>query len=73
MLKLVFFGTSEFAIPTFIALHKSKNKLLAVVTNSDSRSGRGMKNHATPIASIAASLNYPIYYSNYANEKSLKP
>ena len=39
-MKLVFFGTPDFAIPSLCALHESHHEVLGVVTNPDKKSGR---------------------------------
>ena len=61
MMKLVFFGTPEFAIPSLYALHKSAHEILAVVTMPDKFSGRGLKKTASSIKQAAEKLNYSIY------------
>lgn len=42
-LKIIFFGTPDFAIESLDSIYKSKHKLLCVVTSKDKKSGRGMK------------------------------
>ena len=42
-LKIIFFGTPDFAIESLDSIYKSKHKLLCVVTSNDKKSGRGMK------------------------------
>ena len=42
-MKLVFFGTPEFSVPTLDALYESPHDVLGVVTNPDQKSGRGLK------------------------------
>jgi len=42
-LNIVFMGTPEFAVPTLDALHKSRHKVVAVVTSVDKYGGRGKK------------------------------
>jgi len=61
MIKLVFFGTPNFAIPSLYALHKSTNKILAVVTVPDKPAGRGLINTASPVKLTAQKLDYPIF------------
>ena len=39
-MKLVFFGTPEFAVPVLQALHKAGHEILAVVTQPDRPRGR---------------------------------
>ena len=61
MMKLVFFGTPMFAIPTLYSLHKSAHVISAVVTTPDKPSGRGLKNTTSPVKNISKELNYTIY------------
>ena len=60
-MKLVFFGTPYFAIPSLKALHKSIHEICAVVTVPDQRYGRGLKKTPSPIKLTAEGLNYSIY------------
>jgi len=60
-MKLVFFGSPEFAVPSFSALHNSEHEILAVVTAPDKRAGRGKKYISLPIKLAADKYNYPIY------------
>jgi methionyl-tRNA formyltransferase len=48
-LKLIFCGTSEFALPALKALLNSRNSVLAVVTKSDQPAGRGLRQKSTPV------------------------
>ena len=48
-MKLVFFGTPDFAVPTLNALHESSHDILGVVTSPDKRSGRGLKIQSSSI------------------------
>ncbi|PID59641.1 MAG: methionyl-tRNA formyltransferase [Ignavibacteriae bacterium] len=52
-MKIVFFGTPEFAIPTLKALHESKHDVVAVVTAPDKERGRGRKVSVTPVKQFA--------------------
>ncbi len=48
-LKLIFCGTSAFAIPALKAVVDSRHQLLAVVTKSDRIAGRGLKESPTAV------------------------
>ena len=48
-MKIVFFGTPEFAIPTLASISHSNHNLLLVVTNPNQKSGRGLKVVPSPI------------------------
>ena len=41
-MKLVFFGTPDFAVPSLNALYESPHEVLGVVTSPDQKSGRGL-------------------------------
>ena len=60
-MKLVFFGTPQFSIPSLYSLDRSKYKVCAVITTPDKRAGRGMKYASSPVKKAAEYLNYPIY------------
>jgi methionyl-tRNA formyltransferase len=42
-MNIVFFGTSEFAVPVFRKLLDSRHKVLALVTQPDRKKGRALK------------------------------
>ena len=48
-MKVIFFGTSEFAIPSLRKLVASKHEVLAVVTQPDRKKGRHLKLSQPPI------------------------
>ena len=60
-MRIVFFGTSEFAIPSLKALLGSKHEVVAVVTQPDSKKGRALKLSPSPVKVVAASHSIPIY------------
>jgi len=51
-MKIVFFGTSDFAVPLLNML-SSKHKILGVVTAPDKKKGRGRKLRGSPIKALA--------------------
>ncbi len=52
-MKIVFFGTSDFAVSTLKALFSSKHKILGVVTAVDKAKGRGLKFSFSPVKAFA--------------------
>ncbi len=61
-MKIVFMGTSDFAVPTLEKLLISKNhEILAVFTKQPSISGRGNKLQTSPIHDFANKNNLKIY------------
>ena len=59
-MKIVFFGNPEFCFYPLIKLNKSNYDLVSVVTNTDRKSGRGLKFIPTFVKKTALNLNIPI-------------
>jgi methionyl-tRNA formyltransferase len=60
-MRIVFFGTSPFAVPTLVALHESPlHEIVAVVTQPDKPSGRKNEVVFSPIKKSAMAMGYPI-------------
>ena len=70
-MKLVFFGTPDFAVPTLDALHDSSHEILGVVTSPDKRSGRGLKVKPSAIKISAEKYGLPIYQPESTGSKQL--
>ncbi len=61
-MKIVFFGTPEFAVPTLEKLLKHPVfQVLAVVTQPDKRRERGNKLTPSPIKTLATDANVPVW------------
>jgi methionyl-tRNA formyltransferase len=58
-MRIAFFGTPEFAVPTLRAL-AHEHEIVLVVAQPDKPSGRGMKLHAPPVADAARALGLPL-------------
>ena len=52
-LRIVFFGTPEFSVPTLQALQQSRHQVVAVVTQPDRARGRGHRSQAGPVKQFA--------------------
>jgi methionyl-tRNA formyltransferase len=59
-LRIVFFGTPEFAVPTLEALLRSHHQVVGVVTQPDRPRGRGQKTTAAPIKTHAIAAGRPL-------------
>jgi methionyl-tRNA formyltransferase len=57
--RIAFFGTPDFAVPTLEALARVHDVAL-VVAQPDKPSGRGMRMHAPPVAEKARALGLPL-------------
>ncbi len=58
--RLVFFGSGEFGLPTLEGLHKAGHDIAAVVSQPDRPAGRGGKTRATPISEMAEQFGLPL-------------
>ena len=61
-MRILFIGTSPFALPSLTALHASPtHEILGVVTQPDRPSGRGSKVSMPPVKEAALALGLPVY------------
>ncbi len=61
MLKIVFWGTPDFAAESLKELLKSKHKVVAVVTQPDKPKGRGKKVQPPPVKVVAQEHGIPVF------------
>lgn len=59
-LKVVFFGTPEFAKTALKAIHKSHHEIVGVVTVADKASGRGQKINQSAVKTYAVEQNLKV-------------
>jgi methionyl-tRNA formyltransferase len=59
-LRIVFFGTPDFAEPTLEALLHSRHSVVGVVTRADRPSGRGQKTNPPPVKMRAVAAGVPV-------------
>lgn len=60
-LKIVFFGTPEFAKTSLQAIHQSAHEVVGVVTVADKASGRGQKINQSAVKQYAVEQNLPVF------------
>jgi methionyl-tRNA formyltransferase len=60
-LRVAFFGTPGFAVPTLEHLVHSKHQVVGVVTQPDRPRGRGQQVSDGPVKSLAVSLGVPVF------------
>ncbi len=80
-MKVVFWGTPDFAVESLKALLKSKHQVLAVVTQPDKPKGRGKRLTPPPVKVLAQEYNIPVFQPEkvknnkelYEKLKSLNP
>ena len=60
-LKVVFFGTPDFASASLQAINESHHEVVGVVTVADKASGRGQKINESPVKRYAVENNLPVF------------
>lgn len=67
-MKLVFMGTSVFAVPTLQKLIDSPHQIIAVISQPDRPSGRGGKLTASPVKDLAVKHDLRVYQPDRIKE-----
>jgi methionyl-tRNA formyltransferase len=60
MLRIVFAGTPQFALPALHALSRSPHRLVGVLTQPDRPAGRGRTTQPSPVKQLAEQLALPL-------------
>jgi methionyl-tRNA formyltransferase len=60
-MRIVFFGTPAFAVPTLTALLDSRHEVVGVVTQPDKPRGRGQKVSDAPVKALAIDRGLPVF------------
>jgi methionyl-tRNA formyltransferase len=60
ILRIIFMGTPEFAVPSLEVLIENKYNVVAVITAPDKPQGRGQKLSASPVKECALKHNIPV-------------
>lgn len=69
-MRIIFFGTSEFAIPSLEALLASKHDVVCVVTQPDRKKGRSLKLSSSPVKAAAEKCGIPVYQPEDASSSA---
>ena len=69
-MRILFMGTSEFAVPALKALMAEKHELIGVVTQPDRRSGRGKRLTTPPVKVVAAQHSLQCYQPEKVRQRS---
>ncbi|MEE9208193.1 MAG: methionyl-tRNA formyltransferase [Gemmatimonadota bacterium] len=67
-MRILFWGTSEFAVPSLRALAEEGHALVAVITQPDKPAGRGRKLQASRIKIVAEEEEIPVFQPVRASE-----
>jgi len=60
-LRILFWGTPAYAVPTLTALVEAGHCIVGVVTQPDKRRGRGKQLMPSPVKARALELNLPVF------------
>ena len=70
MVRIAFFGTPVFAVPTLAKLVESPSEVVTVVSQPDRPRGRGQRSSGSPIKSLALRENIPVLTPENLNDPS---
>lgn len=59
-MKIIFWGTPDFAVPSLDILLNSEHEIVAIVTGQDKPTGRGQKLKSTPVKLLAKKHRIPV-------------
>ena len=71
-MKIVFMGSPEFALPSLQVLIDSSHELLAVVSGTDKRRGRGKELSPTPVKAMAVQYGIPVIEADSMKDEKLE-
>jgi methionyl-tRNA formyltransferase len=71
MLRLVFFGTPDFAVPSLDTLLATRHPVVAVVTQPDRPRGRGHRLAAPPVKEMALARGVPVWQPERLKDERL--
>lgn len=60
-MKILYWGTPAYAVPTLLALHQAGHTIVGVVTQPDRRRGRGKQLMPSAVKSAALELGIPVF------------
>ena len=60
-MRVLFWGTTTFALPSLRSLTDAGHEIVGVVTQPDRRAGRGRRPRPTPVKEAALAAEYPVF------------
>ena len=70
-MRIVFFGNPDFCLHPLLSLYHSQHEIISVVTNTDRKSGRGLKLTSSFVKQKALELSIPIIETNDVSSNKL--
>lgn len=71
-MKILFFGTPDFAVPCLAALLDAGHEVVGAVSQPDKPQGRSMKLMPTPVKALAESRGVPVFQPDRLKEGQLR-
>lgn len=71
-MRIIFFGSSDFALPSLRALLENGENIICVVTQPDRKKGRHLKQSYTPIKEFAVNSNLCVYQPEKASSNEAR-
>jgi methionyl-tRNA formyltransferase len=72
-MRVLFFGTPDFAVPTLERLHASPHEVVGVVTQPDRPRGRGQRTSASPVKALATGRGITVLQPDTLARESVEP
>ena len=72
-MKVVFFGTPDYAVPSLQAIIDSRHEVVAVVSQPDKPKGRSNKVVPTPVKELALKYNIPVFQFEKIRKEDTSP
>ena len=72
-MRILFFGTPEFALPSFRALTESRHEIVGVLCQPDRPTGRGRKTESPPVGRICAEFGVPLHQPETLRREAMEP
>jgi methionyl-tRNA formyltransferase len=71
-LRIVFFGTPHFAVPSLEHLVRSRHRVVGAITQPDRRRGRGQKVTDSPVKATALAYQIPVFQPERLRDPALE-
>lgn len=70
-MRILFFGTPDFAVPTLRAIHAGPHEVVGVVSQPDRPKGRGRAVHPSPVSALALEHELPLWRPEKVGEPEI--
>ncbi len=70
-MRILFFGTPDFAVPTLRAVHQGPHEVVGVISQPDRPKGRGRAVHPSPVSALALEHGLPLWRPETVGEPEI--